>query len=134
MPANLTESAAALTAEWAASWNTHDMSRMARLLADDADWVTVGGRHLQGRAEVERVHAALHQASLRYSVWTNRSFRVEPLSDSVALLHLNWSVQGDLDPDGTPRQPRDGVFTWVLVASAGGWRIRAAHATNVVAP
>ncbi len=131
---NLTESAAALTAEWEASWNAHDMSRMARLLAEDADWVTVGGRHLQGRAQVESVHAALHQAQLRSSIWTNRSHAVQLLSPDVALLHLNWSVQGDLDPDGTMRKPRDGVFTWVLVASAGAWRIRAAHATNLTVP
>jgi ketosteroid isomerase-like protein len=62
MAATLTEAAAAITAEWAAAWNAHDMSRMAQLLTEDADWVTVAGTHLEGRAQVESVHGALHIA------------------------------------------------------------------------
>jgi uncharacterized protein (TIGR02246 family) len=135
MHTTLDEAAAALTREWEAAWNTHDMARMAPLVTEDADWVTVGGARLQGRAQVESVHAALHAGQLKASRWSNRSHTVQALGPQAALLHLTWSVQGDLDADGTPRQPRNGIFTWLLAGQPGGrWRIRAAHATNVAVP
>lgn len=135
MTAPLAEAAAALVAEWEAAWNAHDMARMARLVTEDADWVTVGGTHLQGRAQIERVHTDLHAGPLKASRWTNRAHTVSALGPQWALLHLTWSVQGDLDADGSPRKPRNGIFTWLLAGQAGGgWRIRAAHATNVAAP
>jgi uncharacterized protein (TIGR02246 family) len=130
MPATLAEAAAAIAAEWEASWNAHDMSRMARLITEDADWVTVAGTHLEGRAQVESVHAALHMGQLRSSVWSNRAFTVQTVAPDVALLHLRWAVQGEFESDGTLRRPRTGVFTWLLTARGGQWRIRAAHATN----
>lgn len=134
MQTSLADAAAALAAEWEAAWNAHDMVRMARLVTEDADWVTVGGKRLQGRAQVESVHVALHAHQLKSSRWTNSAHTVQPLGPQMALLHLSWSVQGDLDADGTPRQPRNGIFTWLLAGQPGGpWRIRAAHATNVAA-
>lgn len=132
MSSTLPEAAAAITAEWEAAWNSHDMSRMARLITEDADWVTVAGTHLEGRAQVESVHAALHKAQFRSSVWSNRAFTVQTVAPKVALLHLTWSVQGEFEADGTLRRSRNGVFTWLLTARGDDWRIRAAHATNVV--
>jgi len=132
MHPTLAEAAAALATEWEAAWNAHDMGRMAGLVTEDADWVTVSGTRLQGRAQVESVHAALHAGQLKASRWINRAHTVQALGPQAALLHLTWSVQGDLDADGTARQPRDGIFTWLLAGQPGGpWRIRAAHATNV---
>jgi hypothetical protein len=36
-----------------------------------------------------------------------------------------------LDPDGTLRQPRGGVFTWIVVKQGSEWRLRAAQNTNL---
>jgi len=40
------------------------------------------------------------------------------------------ALAGDRDPDGTPRPPREGVFTWVVKEREGEWRIRAAQNTH----
>jgi len=45
-------------------------------------------------------------------------------------VHVSWGLKGDKDPDGSPRQPREGIFTWVAVKERGNWLIRAAQNTN----
>ncbi len=126
----------ALARGWEEAWNAHDMARFAALFTDDADFVNVGGRHLKGRALIEEQHARLHATQFRASVLTNGVPAVQFLNAATALVHLDWSMRGDVGPDGTPRAPRAGVVSWVVLRTAAGWRIRAAHNTNAapVAP
>jgi uncharacterized protein (TIGR02246 family) len=131
MTSDLESAAAALAARWEDAWNRHDMSRLDELATDDADWVTVGGTRLRGRAQVQSVHEQLHAGALASTTWTNDSHSVAPVATGIALLHLDWTVRGERQPDGTPRPPRRGVFSWLLVDDGGRWRIRAAHGTNV---
>jgi uncharacterized protein (TIGR02246 family) len=132
MQKTISDIATEIAAQWEAAWNAHDMSRVAHLITDDADWVTVAGTRLCGRAQIEDVHRVLHGHQLRASTWTNTHIEASPCTPGAILVHLSWSVQGDLNPDGTPRASRNGIFTWVLVQTGGSWRIRAAHATNVL--
>jgi uncharacterized protein (TIGR02246 family) len=120
-----------LAKRWEEAWNSHDMVAMATLLTDDADFVNVGGIHWKGREQIEREHAKRHQMQFKESVWTTREVQVQFLRPDLALVHIAWGMHGDRDPDGTPRKPRQGVFTWVMLKDRDGWRIRAAHNTNV---
>lgn len=132
MSTSLEDATYAIAAEWQAAWNAHDMSRMAALLTPDVDFVNVLGSHWKGSAEVERVHAAMHTAQFHGSVWENHETQVQPLRPDLGLAHLRWSIRGDFDPDGSPRAPRSGRFSWLLLRDGEGWRIRAAHNTNIV--
>jgi len=135
MATSLESAACAMAAEWHAAWNAHDMSRMAALLTEDVDFVNVLGSHWKGKAEVERVHAAMHATQFHESVWDNHELQAQLLQPDVGLVHLRWSIRGDFDPDGTPRMPRSGRFSWLVLLAAGGqWRIRAAQNTNIVKP
>jgi uncharacterized protein (TIGR02246 family) len=109
---------------WREAWNDHDMSRMAALVSDDADFVNVWGMHWHGRAQIEHEHAERHRTQFKDSVWTTREVKLQFLRPDVALVHLHWQM--------TPQ--RDGLFTWVMVKEPAGWRIRAAHNTNVGSP
>lgn len=40
-----------------------------------------------------------------------KTVNVQFLKPDVALVHVDWTLRGDRDPDGTPRPPRGGVFT-----------------------
>ena len=126
------EAMAVIAAEWQVAWNTHDMSRMAALLTDDADFVNVAGSHWNGKVRIEQVHSELHKTRFHASVWENGAIHVQSLRSDLALVHLAWSVRGDFDPDGTPRTPRNGLFSWLVIEKQGGWFIRAAHNTNIV--
>jgi uncharacterized protein (TIGR02246 family) len=121
-----------IAAQWEEAWNRHDMSAMAELLTADADFVNVGGNHWKGRTEIAQEHARRHQTQVfKESVWTTRSVQIEWRQSDVALVHVEWAIRGDRDRDGTPRQPRQGIFTGVMMQPQKTWRIRAAHKTHV---
>ena len=132
MLTSLEDATQTIATEWQAAWNAHDMSRMAALLTPDVDFVNVLGSHWKGSAEVERVHAAMHTVQFHDSVWENHESKAQLLGPDLGLAHLRWSIRGDFDPDGTPRPPRSGRFSWVLQRDSERWRIRAAHNTNIV--
>jgi uncharacterized protein (TIGR02246 family) len=113
------------------AWNTHDMTAMAKLFTEDADFVDVGGIRLKGRARIRDEHAKRHEMQFKESVMTVRSVDVRFLKPDVALVHIDWVMERDRDPDGTSRAPRNGVMSWVVVRQRDEWRIASAHNTNV---
>ena len=106
------------------------MKLLASLVTDDADFVNVGARHWKGRQQIEAEHAA-RLGQFSESVWSTKAIAVQFLKPDVALVHVDWGLKGDRDADGTPRPPRGGVFTWVVVKQGSGWLIRAAQNTNL---
>jgi hypothetical protein len=66
---------------------------------------------------------------MRSSIWTTSASTVRMLGDGFALAHVEWRIEGDLDPDGTCRSPRCGIFTWVLQLRPATL-ILAGHNTN----
>jgi hypothetical protein len=108
------------------------MQSAGELLAADADFVNVGGRWLHGRSQFLDYHVRLHEMQMRSSTWSNLALTVRALSADVVLAHLQWRIEGDRDPDGRRREPRCGVFTWVLAMDGDAALIAAAHNTNVV--
>lgn len=120
-----------LVQAWGTDWNTHDMTAMGTLLTADADFVNVAGLHWKGREQIVREHAERHRTNLKLSQWTTRSTAIQQLSSDVALVHVNWGMTGDTDFDGTPREPREGIFTWLVLKRNGHWLIRAVQNTVV---
>ncbi len=112
------------------AWNTHDMGALANLLALDADFVTVGGTWLRGRKEFKSHHVTLHETMFKRSSLRVRSTEVKFISTDIAVAHVRWRIEGDSDPDGTPRKPRTGIFTQVLMKKQGKWKIIASQNTN----
>jgi uncharacterized protein (TIGR02246 family) len=120
-----------LAAAFESAWNTHDMEgAFRRLLAGDIDWVNVNAGHGKGIEPVVQGHARVHSGKFRESVMTVKNVDVALLSPDVALVHVSWEMRGDKDDDGTPREPREGLFTWVTVREGAAWKIRASHNTN----
>jgi uncharacterized protein (TIGR02246 family) len=130
---SLQRAGAVLAEGWQRAWNSHDMQGAGELLAPDADFVNVGGRWLRGRSQFIDYHVRLHEMQMRNSTWSNLALTVRALSDEVAVAHLEWRIEGDRDPDGGRREPRQGLFTWVLAMERDVALIAAAHNTNVVA-
>lgn len=129
-----TEELHAVAREMTESWNAHDMRRFAALFTDDADFVNVAGTHWKGREQIEAEHARLHIGQFRESVLAVDQVAVQFPTRDMALVHVLWNMRGDQNADGSARQPRSGVFSWVAVRTQQGWRIRSAHNTNKPAP
>jgi uncharacterized protein (TIGR02246 family) len=118
-----------LATRWEHAWNQHDMKELGSLMTEDADFVNVGARRWKGRAQIEAEHTQrLNQ--FRESTWSTKAVTIQLLKPDLALVHVDWALKGDKDPDGTPRSPRSGVFTWVVTKRSSGWLIRAAQNTN----
>jgi uncharacterized protein (TIGR02246 family) len=120
----------ALAAALEAAWNAHDMEVAFRtLLTKDIDWVNVDAGHGKGIDPVVQGHVRVHAGKFKDSVMTVKSVDVAVLGPDIALVYVIWGLRGDRNNDGTPREPREGLFTWVTVKEGGAWKIRAS--TNV---
>jgi uncharacterized protein (TIGR02246 family) len=123
-----------IESHWQEAWNTHDMKALASLVAENVDFITVAGTWLKGRKAFEEHHAARHAMQFKESVWETTDVQVKLLKPDLALVHVSWGIKGDKDPDGTPRQPRRGIFTRVVTKEGGKWLIKASQNTNISAP
>jgi uncharacterized protein (TIGR02246 family) len=135
-PERMLQAAAEVLAEkFRVDWNSHDMDAMGQLLTADADFVNVIGMHMKGRAQIVARHKEVHRTQFKNSVWVTHSVEAQLLAPGFGLVHVNWGISGDLDPDGTSRPPRDGIFSWLLVKQADGtWLIRSVQNTNIRRP
>lgn len=120
-----------LAVKWEKYWNTHDMDSMGTLLTDDVDFVNVAGQWLKGKKETIETHRERHKVVFRESIWTTDSVAIKYVKADLAILHIGWGITGDVDPDGVPRTPRHGLFTWVVTKKKNVWQIVAVHNVNI---
>jgi uncharacterized protein (TIGR02246 family) len=120
----------ALATAFESAWNAHDMKAFGRLLTEDVVWINVGAGRGTGREMVESGHAKVHAGKFKNSVITVKSVEVQAIKPDVAIVFVDWALRGDTDNDGTPREPREGLFTWVTVKQGAEWKIRSSHNTN----
>ena len=116
---------------WETAWNAHDMSAMGNLIAEDADFVNVAGLHWKGKPQIVREHAERHRTNLKLSSWRTEKIGIQKLGSGFALVHIEWGMTGDTEFDGTPREPRRGIFSWLVTKTGDRWLIRAVQNTNV---
>src|SRR5262245_34179346 len=90
-----------LADQYETGWNTHDMTLLAAMRADDIDFVVVTGEHRKGREASMAKLGDQHRTQFRDSVWTNEKISVQFLRPDVALMHIEWAVKGDRDVDDT---------------------------------
>ena len=105
---------------WQVFWNSGDMAAAAGLFCDDADFVNVRGSHWHTRAQIETEHARFHQRQLKGSVFVPLAVNYQRIAENLALAHIRWNITGDRDLDGTPRQPRHGLMSWLMLRDAEG--------------
>jgi uncharacterized protein (TIGR02246 family) len=115
------------------AWAKHDGHELAKIMADDVDFVTVATTYLQGRADFEKFHTRLlsgrfKEASIKQIEMTSRFLRPD-----MAVVHWSWRIEGDKNMDGTLRQqPRFGMMTMVAEKRSGAWLVVVAQNTNAI--
>lgn len=115
---------------FAAAWAKHDGHQLAAMMADDVDFVNVGGDWLHGRADFELYHSRLLSGRFKESMLTPVQVEVRFLRPELAALHWSWRVEGDRNEDGTLRKPRFGLFTMIVEKRRGEWLVVEAQNTN----
>jgi len=115
-----------------AAWNRHDGHALARVMADDVDFVTVGAMWLHGRQDFEKYHVRLLSGRFNQSTAMPLQTAVRFLRSDVAIVHWSWEIAGDRNADGTSRQPRYGMMTMVVEKRKGNWLVAASQNDNAV--
>jgi uncharacterized protein (TIGR02246 family) len=113
-----------------AAWAKHDGHQLAKIMADDVDFVNVGGDWIHGRADFETYHTRLLSGRFRNSTLASRDTVARFLRPDLALLHWSWGLVGDRNEDLSLRKPRMGIFTMVVEKRGGAWLVLAAQNTN----
>ena len=120
-----------IATRWQDAWNRHDMTALSELVAEDVDFITVAGTWLTSRKAFHDHHAKRHEMQFKESIWTTGTTAVKFIKPDIAVAHVEWRMKNDRDPDGTPRRPRNGIFTWVLEKRKGKWVLVASQNTNI---
>jgi uncharacterized protein (TIGR02246 family) len=121
-----------LPQEFCEAWAKHDGHELAKIMAEDVDFVTVAAVYLHGRADFEKFHVRLLSGRFKDSTLTLLETTARFLRSDMAVVHWSWKIVGDKNFDGTPRPPRFGMMTMVAQKQSGTWRVVVAQNTNAM--
>jgi uncharacterized protein (TIGR02246 family) len=113
-----------------AAWAKHDGHELAKIMADNVDFVNVGGDWLHGRPDFELYHTRLLSGPFKQSSLKVLDTAVRFLRPDLAILHWTWSITGDGHEDPTTHEPRKGIFTMIVEKRSGDWLVAVAQNTN----
>jgi uncharacterized protein (TIGR02246 family) len=117
-------------AEYAVSWNSHDMATFGRLFTEKCDYVNIAGVHWTGVQEIVQRHGELFQNKLKTAVRTITGAEVRFSTPDVALVHATWDVTGSSRPTGEAVPVLKEITTMVMVKTDGKWLITAFQDTE----
>lgn len=126
------EAVGKLPQEFRDAFNRHDGHELAKIMAEDVDFVTVATTYLHGRSDFETFHVRLLSGRFKDSTITIIKITTRFLRPDIAVVHWSWKIEGDRNPDGTPRQPRYGMMTLVAEKKAGNWLVEVGQNTNAI--
>ena len=112
------------------AWAKHDGHELAKIMADEVDFVTVAATWLHGRADFEKYHVRLLSGRFKDSTNTPLEMAVRFLRPDLAVVHWNWTIQGDRNADGTARPQRYGMMVMVAEKRNRTWLVVVAQNTN----
>ena len=112
---------------WDDAWNRHDADALADLLDEDVDFINVTGAWFKSRAEFRERMAQTHRGIFKDSKRQTLETSVRFLSPHIAIVHARWEMSGLRNPDGSARDPWQGIITRVVMKRSGNWSVVAAH-------
>jgi uncharacterized protein (TIGR02246 family) len=124
------EAVRALPRAFSAAWAEHNGHKLARIMAEDVDFVTVRGVWLQGRANFEKYHTRILSGRFRDATNTPLEIRVRFLRPDEAVVHWSWVIEGEKGADGSPQPTRVGIMTMVARKTDKGRKVIVAQNTN----
>ena len=116
------------------AWAKHDGNELAKIMAEDVDYVTVGAGWFRGRKDFETYHTRLLSGRFKDSTMTPLETQVRFLRPDLAIVHWSWTIEGDRNDDGSARPKRFGLMTILAEKRKGAWLIVAAQNTNAMSP
>ena len=121
----------ALVAALVTSWNAGDGAGYGAHFTEDADFVNIYGRYINGRAAIVAGHQQIFDTIYRGSINSGSVEAVRALGQGLALARVAWKLRV---PVGEAMEEMAARATIVLAKSADGWRITAFHNTGIIVP
>jgi len=107
--------------EFAAAWNQHDPTAMARFWAEDGDWLGPDGYFAQGRAAVESYLSEAHTGDWATSKNTITVTSIRFLKPDVAAVNAEYNLTGARDWFNNPIPNQKILATSIMVKKDGKW-------------
>lgn len=105
---------------FAQGFMARDAGAMARLFAEDADFLPLTGGWIEGRPAIERtLDAELRGAFARARLVTGRT-KLRSLG-ATAVVHQRFVLSGVLNADGSEAARIGAILTATLVPAGAGW-------------
>jgi uncharacterized protein (TIGR02246 family) len=106
-------------------WNTKSGAAFAKPFAEDADYVVINGRHLKGRAAIEKGHQQIFDTIYKDTTLSLTVADIRFLRPDVAVVHV----------EGTRTGPSNEQFrammTLTMTKEKDGWKIAAFQNTSI---
>ena len=116
---------------FAKAWKRRDAEAIADLFVDDADFVNVVGLWWRSRRSIRRAHEYGFEHAFARADLTLDKLSQRILGDDVAVVHAQWRLTGQVDPDGNETGSRRGVLSAVVTRLAdGSWIGVSCHNTD----
>ncbi len=106
---------------FAAAFGAQDADRLASLLAEDTQVLTLTGAWAEGRVAARAVLAAEFAGIFARARLVTGKSQLRTLADPVCLLHQRFVVSGAQGADGADLPRFAAMLSVVLVAATGGW-------------
>jgi uncharacterized protein (TIGR02246 family) len=81
------------------AWAKHDGDELAKIMAEDVDFVTVATTYLHGRADFEKFHTRLLSGRFKESTNTVLETTSRFLRPDLAVVHWSWKIAGHRNMD-----------------------------------
>jgi uncharacterized protein (TIGR02246 family) len=125
-----------LIASYQDAWNKKDAAGLANLFAEDADFSSIYGQTLHGRATIAEKHGNLFKGPQKDSqqARSKADITIRFVKADVAAVDSISEITGViLDPEGKRKNSMNRMLTsMVLVKNAGKWEIEVFH--NMILP
>ena len=112
------------------AFNAHDAEAFWSLFTEDADWVSVAGIRVKGRADIQAEHEKAFTTFFKSAALASTGTTVRLVRPDVAVVPFTWELTGQVDKEGKIAAPRRGVITIVAAKEDDQWRITAGQNTN----
>jgi uncharacterized protein (TIGR02246 family) len=113
----------AIVAQFANTWNRHDMKEMHELDSEDAQWINVAGNIWRGKPTVFKGHGVIHRTIYAKTPMRIEEVEVRPIAPNVAVVVAQmWFGRGLIPPSvEVPEVRTRGSF--IMAKRDGAWKI-----------
>lgn len=113
----------AIVAEFANTWNRHDMKAMHELNAPDVEWINVAGNSWQGNAAVFNGHDTIHRTVFAKTQMAVFKTLVRAVAPDVAIAVATMKFAPCIMPSGETLSELRTRGSFTLVKQSGCWKI-----------